>query len=115
MPSAILTLDRHQLVWWLPTDPVFTDAAGERIDTTKLATRLRALLSQAGLSSDLRFHDLRHSAATLWLAAGVDIKATADLMAEPRPGSATQGRVTILGIIDLSIHSHGHGHNGLGG
>jgi integrase len=67
------------------TDPVFTDAAGERIDTTKLVPRLRALLSQAGLPSDLRFHDLRHSIATLWLAAGVDVKTAADLLGHSTP------------------------------
>ena len=62
------------------TDPVFTDAAGQRIDISKLAPRLRALLAQVGLPTDNRFHDLRHTAATLWLAAGVDVKTVADLL-----------------------------------
>jgi integrase len=67
------------------TDPVFTDAAGERIDTTELAPRLRGLLRQAGLPTDMRFHDLRHSTATLWLAAGVDVKTVADLLGHSTP------------------------------
>jgi integrase len=76
------------------TDPVFTDAAGGRIDTTKLAPRLRALLRQAGLPTGLRFHDLRHSTATLWLAAGVDVKTVADLLGHSTP------------VITMTVYAH---------
>jgi len=76
------------------TDPVFTDAAGARIDTTKLAPRLRALLRQAGLPSDLRFHDLRHSTATLWLSHGVDVKTVADLLGHSTP------------VVTMTVYAH---------
>jgi integrase len=76
------------------TDPVFTDPAGDRIDTTKLAPRLRALLKQAGLSTELRFHDLRHSAATLWLGHGVDVKTVADLLGHSTP------------VITMTVYAH---------
>jgi len=76
------------------TDPVFSDAVGQRIDTTSLAPRLRALLRQAGLPSDLRFHDLRHSTATIWLAAGVDVKTVADLLGHSTP------------VITMTVYAH---------
>jgi integrase len=75
---------------------VFTDAADQRIGTTKLASRLRVLLKQAGLRQDIRFHDLRHSVATLWLTSGVDIKTVADLL----------GHSTAVTTMNVYAHSN---------
>jgi integrase len=55
-------------------DLVFRDAAGEPLWGRHLTTlSLRALLRRAGLPL-IRFHDLRHTFATLQLAAGTNPK-----------------------------------------
>jgi integrase len=37
-------------------------------------------LVKAGLSRDVRFHDLRHTAATLLLASGVNVKVVSEML-----------------------------------
>ena len=55
---------------WRSSDLVFTTSIGTPLDGSSVTHRLQRLLAQAGLPR-LRFHDLRHSAATLLLAQGV--------------------------------------------
>ena len=56
---------------------VFTSPAGRPIYSDKLAKRFKAILRQAGLPM-IRLYDLRHTAATLALAAGVPPKVVAE-------------------------------------
>ncbi len=56
---------------------VFTSAAGRPIYSDKLAKRFKVILRQAGLSI-IRLYDLRHTSATLALAAGVPPKVVAE-------------------------------------
>ncbi len=57
-----------------PTALVFTDARGGPIRRQNLLRRsFRPLLARAGLPR-IRFHDLRHTAATLLLGQGVHVK-----------------------------------------
>lgn len=66
--------------WGSDSDPVFHDPwVGERLDPTRLAGRLKTALKAAGLPI-VRFHDLRHSAASLMLASGVDIVAVSRVL-----------------------------------
>lgn len=58
-------------------DLVFTTANGQPINSDKLAQRFKAILRQQGLPS-IRLYDLRHTAATLALSAGVPPKVVAE-------------------------------------
>ena len=58
---------------WVQTGLVFTDPGGDELHPAAVTTRFRALTEQAGLPP-IRLHDLRHGAATIALAAGVDMK-----------------------------------------
>lgn len=75
---------------------VFTSSVGTMLDRHGVRSRAhRAAVRAAGLSPALRLHDLRHTAATLWLAAGEsiyfvqqqlghkDIQTTIDLYGHP--------------------------------
>jgi hypothetical protein len=59
---------------------VFTDEFGEPLTGSRITERrLRPLLRRAGLPP-IRFHDLRHTAATLMLTAGVHPKVVSDML-----------------------------------
>ena len=58
--------------WQNADDLVFTDAVGRPLVNRYITPALRAALSRAGLPA-IRCHDLRHTAATLQLAAGVPL------------------------------------------
>lgn len=71
IPRELLEEFRRALAG--PGPYVFPNADGtrQRADT-KLTRMLRAALRRAGIEKRLRFHDLRHAAATLHLKAGCD-------------------------------------------
>jgi integrase len=58
---------------WAHTGLVFTAEDGSALHPAEVTERFRFLARQAGLPP-IRLHDLRHGAATLALAAGVDMK-----------------------------------------
>lgn len=60
-------------------DLVFCTSTGEPLKGATLYSAFRTRLAAAGLRHR-RFHDLRHGAATLWLAAGVDLKTVSTLL-----------------------------------
>lgn len=60
-------------------DLVFTTVHGDPLKGTNVAHMFRKTLERAGLRRR-RFHDLRHGAATLWLAAGADLKTVSALL-----------------------------------
>lgn len=73
---------------------VFVNYEGNPVDRNNLSRRsFRSLLKRAGLPR-IRFHDLRHTAATLMLQQGVHPK-----IVQERLGHATIG-------ITLDIYSH---------
>ena len=61
-------------------DLIFTSTNGGPLEPKVLMRDYKALLKKAGLPSTLRFHDLRHSAATLLLAQGVHPRAIMELL-----------------------------------
>jgi len=65
---------------WKDCDLVFTNAVGQPIEPVILNRDYKALLKNAELPSVLRFHDLRHTAATLLLAQGVHPRAIMELL-----------------------------------
>jgi integrase len=78
---------------WADGDLVFPNEFGAYLSTTTLTRNLDGLLRRAGLP-DVRFHDLRHSAATDWLRNGMHPK-----VASERLGHASVG-------ITLDLYSH---------
>jgi integrase len=58
---------------WEDRNLVFTDFRGGYFNPRYLEKKFKELLAKAGLPA-IRFHDLRHSAATLLLEMGVDLK-----------------------------------------
>jgi integrase len=65
---------------WTDHGLVFTDAFGEPLFGSRITERrLRPALQNAGLPF-IRFHDLRHTAATLMLTAGVHPKVVSEML-----------------------------------
>jgi integrase len=64
---------------WQENDLVFPNKNGCYLDHWVVLRQFKKVLQEAGLP-DMRFHDLRHSAATLLLAAGVNIKVVQEIL-----------------------------------
>jgi integrase len=78
---------------WKDQELVFPNEFGDFLGVTLLTLNLDGILRRAGLP-DVRFHDLRHSAATDWLKNGMHPK-----VASERLGHASVG-------ITLDLYSH---------
>jgi len=102
--SAIAALRRHRVGQrerrlaagpaWQDDDLVFPDALGVPFDAITLLRReFLPLLARAGLPP-IRFHDLRHTAATLMLLKGVHPKVVSEML----------GHATISITLDLYSH-----------
>lgn len=59
---------------WKEHGLVFASEVGTPIGQRNLLTHFKALLKRADLSREVRFHDLRHTTATLLVEAGVPLK-----------------------------------------
>ncbi|MBA4863259.1 site-specific integrase [Streptomyces sp. PSKA54] len=70
---------------WLETSYVFTTPTGRPIDPTNLTRTFSTLLRNAGLRR-IRFHDLRHTAATLLLEQGVELVVIKELLGHAHIG-----------------------------
>lgn len=64
---------------WSDLNLVFCTGTGSYLNPQNIADDFDRLLSKAGLP-DIRFHDLRHSAATIWIALGVNPKVIQELL-----------------------------------
>ena len=65
---------------WADLDFVFPNTVGKPIDGVNLLPRdFRPLLARAGLPR-MRFHDLRHTAATLLLGRGINPKVVSEML-----------------------------------
>lgn len=79
---------------WEDNDLVFTNELGRPIEASNMIRRsFLPLLKRAGLAR-IRFHDLRHTAATLLLGRGVHPKIVSEML----------GHSTVA--ITLDIYSH---------
>lgn len=65
--------------WCNPDDLVFTDEAGKHYALHTFYKRFKAIAAGIG-RPDARPHDLRHTAATVAIASGADIKSVQDLL-----------------------------------
>jgi integrase len=73
---------------------VFSNAIGEPLDPHGVFHRFKTLMKRAGLRSDVRFYDLRHTCAKLAFQAGVN----------PKVVSGRLGHASI--ILALDTYSH---------
>lgn len=64
---------------WLENDLVFAGPIGGPLAPGSVTRRFEALLARAGLGR-LRFHDLRHAAATVMLAQGVELRVISEML-----------------------------------
>ncbi len=78
---------------WIANDLVFCGQYGEYLNPNRPSLWLKRLLKDAGIGP-MRFHDLRHSAATLLLAMGVHVKVVQELL----------GHSTVA--MTLNVYSH---------
>jgi integrase len=65
---------------WQDTGLVFTNPNGGPLEPITLHRNYKRLLKAAGLPVEMRFHDLRHSAASLLLAQGVQLRIIMELL-----------------------------------
>ncbi|GFE19549.1 hypothetical protein Sliba_00020 [Streptomyces nigrescens] len=70
---------------WQDSGHVFTTPQGKAIDPTNLSRAFTTLLRKAGLRR-IRFHDLRHSTATLLLEQGVELVVIKELLGHAHIG-----------------------------
>lgn len=59
-------------------DIVFSNAGGLYMDPSRVYKTFKKIVKQAGLRGDIRFHDLRHTNATLLIAKGVNMKTVSE-------------------------------------
>jgi integrase len=64
---------------WQDYDLVFCNTFGGYQDVKQLRVSFKRLLKEAGLPG-IRFHDLRHSVATILLSMGVNVKVIQELL-----------------------------------
>jgi integrase len=69
---------------WRHTGYVFTTGIGTPVDPKNLVLAFKSVITRAGLPV-IRFHDTRHTAATLMLSRGVDIVTVAHILGHSSP------------------------------
>jgi hypothetical protein len=80
---------------WEPGDLIFCTDRGRPLNWRNVTREYKRFLGRAGLP-DVRFHDLRHSNATILAAAGVPLKVIQERLghSDPRTTLAFYGHVT---------------------
>ncbi|HEY8490967.1 MAG TPA: site-specific integrase [Dehalococcoidia bacterium] len=71
---------------WQDLGYVFTSAVGTPVDGRNARRAFKAALARAGLPPALRLHDLRHSAASLLLAQGADLRTVMEVLGHSQIG-----------------------------
>jgi integrase len=91
MPEGLIrTLRRHRArqlqerlaagCAWMENDLVFSTGIGTPLEPRSLVKDFKRILKKAALPATIRFHDLRHSSASLLLAQGVPLRAIMELL-----------------------------------
>jgi len=88
-PSLLAMLCDHQRTQaaikadaerWTDTDLVFTTSVGTALEPSDVSRHFKRILKAAGLPEQTRFHDLRHSCATLLIAQGVHPRVVMEIL-----------------------------------
>ncbi len=89
-PALVADMKRHKTrqqrenlflgVHWRGNGHVFTSEVGTPLSARNLIRHFKNLLKKAGLPSATRFHDLRHTAASLMLNQGIDVKTVSTIL-----------------------------------
>jgi integrase len=106
--AALKTWRRHQAEQrlaagpgWTDTGLVFTTPVGAELQPSWISDQFRLLIAEADLPP-IRLHDLRHGAATLALAAGIDIKVVSEMLGH---STTTITRDTYTSVFDELKHA----------
>jgi len=93
-PGLVATLRSHQTRQkaerlaagpaWIAEGYVFTDEFGAPLHPEYISTRFESLVDRAQLRR-IRLHDTRHTAASLMLASGENVKVVAELLGHSSP------------------------------
>lgn len=83
-------------------DLVFPDEAGQPYSANRLRKSWKRLITRAGLPN-IRFHDLRHSTATLLLEAGVNAKLVQELLGHSRVNVTLDTYSHVTPILHTSV------------
>ncbi len=86
---------------WTNSDLVFTTRKGTPIEPRNINRTFDALVKRAGVQR-IRFHDLRHSCATLLFAQGVDLQTIRDLL-----GHSSIGVTSAIYVNSRELHQMG--------
>jgi integrase len=65
---------------WTESGLVFTSSVGTPIEPSDLSRHFKQVLKEAGLPEHTRFHDLRHSCATLLIVMGVHPRVVMEIL-----------------------------------
>jgi integrase len=87
---------------WQETGFVFTTTAGTPVDARSVIRRFHLILKTAGLPQ-IRFHDLRHSCATLLLAQGVSPRYISDLLGHSQVSFTMQTYAHVLPHVQRDV------------
>lgn len=69
---------------WVDNSLVFTTTIGSILESRSVLLQLKGLCRTAGVSHNVRTHDLRHTAASLMLASGVDLRVVGAVLRHTR-------------------------------
>lgn len=85
-PETVELLRRHRHEGTNPGGHVFANAKGQRLYPDSL-TKLAGKLAEAAGLGDVRFHDLRHTYASLMLSKGVPMEVVSEKLGHSRPST----------------------------
>src|SRR5205085_9115769 len=86
---------------WKEHGLVFTSSIGTPLDSRNVTQRLQKILGHAGLPR-MRFHDLRHTAASLLLAQGIHPRVVMEILGHSQFRDSQNQQLT---TIRLRLHS----------
>lgn len=92
---------------WQDWNLVFTTPHGTPVDGRRLSRIFHGILQDAGLPH-LRFHDLRHSAATLLLEQGVDLRVIMDVLGHSQISLTANTYTTVAGPLRTAAMQRVH-------